>query len=149
MLQNNLFNSQLFVPKTLPLTDGLSLWSFPQSPLLSCLPIHLGLKRERLRLPSATTQVPSAHGFSFRHVLTKALVKQGGYTRFHLAIVSFLKAQMRILPKATTSTSLNVILGQITKAKKIGKGRKKKRKSGRAGWGCIQIKLAIRNSLGS
>lgn len=55
-------------------------------------------------------------------------MKQGGYTRFHLAIVSFLKAQMRILPKATTSTSLNVILGQITKAKKKGKGRKKKKK---------------------
>lgn len=73
-------------------------------------------------------------------------MKQGGYTRFHLAIVSFLKAQMRILPKATTSTSLNVILGQITKAKKKGKGRKKK-KSGRAGRGCIQIKFAIRKSL--
>lgn len=87
MLQNNLFNSQLLVPRTLPLTDGLSLWSFPQSPLLGCLPIHLGLKRERFSLPSITTQVPSAHGF--RQVLTKALVKQGGYTRFHLAIVSF------------------------------------------------------------
>lgn len=83
---------------------------------------------------STTTQVPSAHGFSFRHVLTKALVKQGGYTRFHLAIVSFLKAQMRILPKATTSTSLNVILGQITKAKK-GKGRKKKKKKWEGGVG--------------
>lgn len=51
------------------------------------------------------------------YLLSKALVKQGGYTRFHLATVSLLKAQMRILPKATTSTSLNVILGQITKAK--------------------------------
>lgn len=41
---------------------------------------------------------------------------------------------MRILPKATTSTSLNVILGQITKAKK-GKGRKKKKKKWEGGVG--------------
>lgn len=60
-------------------------------------------------------------------------MKRVGYTRFHLAI-SFLKAQMRILLKATTSTSLNVILGQITKAKrKMARGGKKKEKAGGQG----------------
>lgn len=37
MLQNNLFNSQLLVPRTLPWTDGLSLWSFP--PMSSVKPL--------------------------------------------------------------------------------------------------------------
>lgn len=127
MLQNNLFNSQLLVPRTLPRTDGLSLWSFPQSPLLSGLPIHLGLKRKRFSYFPLLQRHQSAHGFGFsiRHVLTKALVKQVGYRRFHLAIISFKRPKWEFfqrVPPARSDMCDSWPNNQGKKKKKKGKG---------------------------
>ena len=66
MLQNNLFNSQLLVPRTLLMDWVLpGKWSFPPSPSLCCLSTHLGLKRNKLSLPSINKITKSAHGFNF------------------------------------------------------------------------------------
>ena len=85
-------------------------------------------------------------------------MKQVGYRRFHLAIISFFKGPNGSFSKGYHQhVRIYVILGQITKTKKKKKKKKKrkkekkgekkggkgglKEKKGRgAGWGCFQTK---------
>ena len=83
-------------------------------------------------------------------------MKQVGYRRFHLAIISFFKGPNGSFSKGYHQhVRIYVILGQITKTKKKKKKKKKERKKGEkkggkgglkekkgrgAGWGCFQTK---------
>lgn len=76
-----------------------------------------------------------AHGFSFRHVLTKALVKQVGYGKVPPSHYQFFKGPIRKFSQRLPSAFTNLWLcnlGQITKVKNdIREGKKKKEKGGR------------------
>lgn len=67
MLQNNLFNSQLLVPRTLPRTDGLSLWSFPPKSSVKLLADPSRFEKKEVQLLSTTTKAPKCTWFWFQY----------------------------------------------------------------------------------
>lgn len=115
MLQNNLFDSQLLVPRTRGWTESVVLC--PSLPLRRGRP-HLG-GRERRPVSSGTAAASSG-----RYLLGRALVSRALTQR--RAILGFLKARRLSSSAPTTLCAYSVILGRVNQVQKGQRNNKKK-----------------------
>lgn len=114
------------------------MWSCAPKSSVTLLADPSRFEKKKVQFTFHYNEAPeSAHGFSFRHVLTKALVKQGGYGKVPPSHYQFFKGPIRKfsqrLPSAFTNWCLRN-LGQITKVKNdIREGKRKRKKGGKKG----------------